>query len=192
MRGVTCNTVLIAVLRVISTHTPHARRDKPHHFLKNAISNFNSHASCEAWRRVFGFLLFSYDFNSHASCEAWPCIAISFRSLITISTHTPHARRDANDIFVSRFNFKISTHTPHARRDFGLSLANFIISANFNSHASCEAWREAFFRLRHSIHISTHTPHARRDVQTAKIANKIKISTHTPHARRDSSQLKRV
>ena len=33
---------------VISTHTPHARRDWSAAFASAAISNFNSHASCEA------------------------------------------------------------------------------------------------------------------------------------------------
>ena len=38
------------------------------------------------------------------------------QSNMTISTHTPHARRD--DLLPSgSITFKISTHTPHARRD---------------------------------------------------------------------------
>ena len=55
-----------------------------------------------------------------------------------ISTHTPHARRDACALMrVARY--KISTHTPHARRD------------------ACALIRVARYK------ISTHTPHARRD-----------------------------
>ena len=63
---------------------------------------------------------------------------LNFRNLfLTISTHTPHARRDegaSSNVSV----VPISTHTPHARRD------KFIIflllpAPYFNSHASCEA-----------------------------------------------------
>ena len=36
--------------------------------------------------------------------------------LMSISTHTPHARRDLEPTPYN-FKFKISTHTPHARRD---------------------------------------------------------------------------
>ena len=36
---------------------------------------------------------------------------------ISISTHTPHARRDFMGIGIFAFFIRISTHTPHARRD---------------------------------------------------------------------------
>ena len=56
-----------------------------------------------------------------------------------ISTHTPHARRDLKETWITPPDEPISTHTPHARRDMkGLSDYN-------------------------NIPISTHTPHARRD-----------------------------
>ena len=54
-----------------------------------------------------------------------------------ISTHTPHARRD--DIFVAaHFIFNISTHTTHARRDLRRN-SRITLHCYFNSHASCEA-----------------------------------------------------
>ena len=78
----------------------------------------------------------------------------------TISTHTPHARRDPSGAPQWLQNF-ISTHTPHARRDrlqyLGrLTKCKFLLtrlmrgvttrlskfssmSRNFYSHASCEA-----------------------------------------------------
>ncbi len=58
--------------------------------------------------------------------------------LLSISTHTPHARRDLGLFnFFARFE-EISTHTPHARRDRALwQLVKWV--NNFNSHASCEA-----------------------------------------------------
>ena len=58
---------------------------------------------------------------------------------VTISTHTPHARRD--DLREqSFFHHLISTHTPHARRDHS----------------------QVYYFFTNVI--STHTPHARRDV----------------------------
>ena len=56
---------------------------------------------------------------------------------LLISTHTPHARRDGNSI-IGNAEILISTHTPHARRDDWTKSADGL-SANFNSHASCEA-----------------------------------------------------
>ena len=58
---------------------------------------------------------------------------------LMISTHTPHARRDRNDLTIRRTSF-ISTHTPHARRD-----------------------QKSLHLLGRPSRISTHTPHARRD-----------------------------
>ena len=57
---------------------------------------------------------------------------------LTISTHTPHARRDVEKNGDSE-TVEISTHTPHARRDI-----NMLMDLN-------------------GLGISTHTPHARRD-----------------------------
>ena len=63
---------------------------------------------------------------------------ISSSVIPSISTHTPHARRDG--LPVTRVTgTDISTHTPHARRDN-------------------VAFLLAIVRV-----ISTHTPHARRD-----------------------------
>ena len=48
MRGVTLQTLVDENGRVISTHTPHARRDIYHQLQEEGRLNFNSHASCEA------------------------------------------------------------------------------------------------------------------------------------------------
>ena len=58
---------------------------------------------------------------------------------ITISTHTPHARRDGKVNKPIVHFFTISTHTPHARRDLRDTGSSY------------------------DLKISTHTPHARRD-----------------------------
>ena len=55
-----------------------------------------------------------------------------------ISTHTPHARRDAKLAGERKVRKFISTHTPHARRD-KTRIRTFTGLENFNSHASCEA-----------------------------------------------------
>ena len=55
----------------------------------------------------------------------------------SISTHTPHARRDVH-ILRRGHGLNISTHTPHARRDDISEIGNGG-DENFNSHASCEA-----------------------------------------------------
>ena len=55
-----------------------------------------------------------------------------------ISTHTPHARRDAMADQWCEYIEKISTHTPHARRDT-VGVVNLLPAMDFNSHASCEA-----------------------------------------------------
>ena len=111
----------------------------------------------------------------------------------SISTHTPHARRDffvlflRNDVFqfqltrlmrgvtgrlnAARVRSIISTHTPHARRD------KFCYSDSTDKD------------------ISTHTPHARRDLLLRCPVLHLCISTHTPHARRDefdSARLKTI
>ena len=105
-------------MQLISTHAPHARRD----------------------RRKKLALGMSIHFYSRASCEARRFRSLTSRMTSKISTHAPHARRDDNEgrwkyieeDFYSRascearLNLKfceeilcnISTHAPHARRDF--------------------------------------------------------------------------
>ena len=48
LRGVTCWLLRCGRIQIISTHTPLARRDRPHIILKFLRKNFYSHASCEA------------------------------------------------------------------------------------------------------------------------------------------------
>ena len=126
------------------------------------MTNFNSHASCEAWRQAPCRVFQGYPhFNSHASCEAWP---ISWYRVFTIfSFQLTRLMRGVTDCFPVRVSVcDISTHTPHARRDWNalavfLYLTEFQLTRlmrgvtrssqyygdstfHFNSHASCEAW----------------------------------------------------
>ena len=132
------------------------------------ITDFNPHASCEAWLlytplyRVY--IVFQSTrlmrgvtnprteieveevyFNPHASCEAWPCISVHFPFAVLISIHTPHARRDSINIFFLFAAKYISIHTPHARL--------------YAKNAGTDRWRN----------ISIHTPHARRDSKNTQI-----------------------
>ena len=104
--------------------------------------------------------------------------------MISVSTHTPLARRDLRRRASFSHSVRVSTHTPLARRDF------------------------AFLAFWRTHYVSTHTPLARRDYGrtpmsviitkfqltrllrgvTMESLKKYKVnavSTHTPLARRD-------
>ena len=139
MRGVTQFYDHLIYRHYISTHTPHARRDRVAKFaiVDNHISTHTPHA-----RR-------DLEFDPMRNFDK------------TISTHTPHARRDCLTV-APRNYMQISTHTPHARRDVILWISVSCM-CNFNSHASCEAWPFKAHTVNGKTFISTHTPHARRD-----------------------------
>ena len=139
MRGVTISEKPEIPNSVISTHTPHARRDG------NRDSRRRSQCEFQLTRLMRGVTNRKYN-GTFA---------------IDISTHTPHARRDtANLIALTRLT--ISTHTPHARRDgtydttsvttFAFQLTRLMRGVTLNVSSVSE-----------TITISTHTPHARRD-----------------------------
>ena len=168
---------------MISTHTPHARRDRGQELFRG-ISRISTH-------------------TPHARRDR---TEVFQPSLNTISTHTPHARRDQLRLEKSSIN-TISTHTPHARRD-SFSCMSWRYERNFNSHASCEAWLlHVKFVLRHPEFQLTRLMRGvtRKEKDLTKlrkfqltrlmrgvtIVNKWVdehpvISTHTPHARRDT------
>ena len=144
----------------ISTHTPLARRDNQAIAFENHMSNFYSHAPCGARRtddqndqRCAGFLLT----RPMRGATRMRC---QHGVVQKISTHTPHAGRDAdargnreqhrrfllirllrgatNSITSDLNGDEISTHTPLARRDAMVRTAATEL-ADFYSHASCEA-----------------------------------------------------
>ena len=125
---------------VISTHTPHARRDLCEHFnakLMN-ISTHTPHARRDVTKTVIHFMTKK------------------------ISTHTPHARRDDRTVYVG-FDLSISTHTPHARRDLakaGTVRTSILFQLTRLMRGVTRTFKEAIY----PIVISTHTPHARRDL----------------------------
>ena len=171
------------------------------------MTNFNSHASCEAWRQAPCRVFQGYPhFNSHASCEAWP---ISWYRVFTIfSFQLTRLMRGVTDCFPVRVSVcDISTHTPHARRDWNalavfLYLTEFQLTRlmrgvtrssqyygdstfHFNSHASCEAWLSAILDHYSDDNFNSHASCEAWRMTIAWKWNQRTISTHTPHARRD-------
>ena len=205
MRGVTIWTEFQSSTLDISTHTPHARRDPGVHSLQPQSSNFNSHASCEAWQITPLIQLLPLVFQltrlMRGVTTVAPCGMVSGVFQLTrlmrgvtvvndykpdtiyISTHTPHARRD-NSFCCVCIVALISTHTPHARRDNEIrfkrcALRKFQLTRLMRG-VTRDSWRNL-----HGTLISTHTPHARRDRCRHEWTPQNWISTHTPHARRD-------
>ena len=107
----------------------------------------------------------------------------------------------------SKSNVSISTHTPLARRDFRVDFDLTPEQAFLLTRLSQgvtpppqspvhRLWKFLLTRLSQGVtkrgnnaevrrDISTHTPLARRDLRPGLTSNKIPISTHTPLARRD-------
>ena len=121
----------------ISTHTPLARRDLSSCFRSAALETFLlTRLLRGATPAPVHQLSLVSNFYSHASCEARRIIPTNIRHC-RISTHTPLARRD--DSFVNwMHDYGISTHTPLARRDDN-AYRHGRPFHNFYSHASCEA-----------------------------------------------------
>ena len=193
------------VITQISTHTPHAGRDSARSPVGLARRDFNSHAPCGARPRGEPIRRICTYFNSHAPCGARlpffrpPCFDVPFQL-------TRPMRGATQWFFSSSLIALISTHTPHAGRDADCKVKHRII-LHFNSHAPCGARRAGrrksnsrnTFQLtrpmrgatpcglprRGDTGISTHTPHAGRDHVSADQLRGSGISTHTPHAGRD-------
>ena len=131
--------LLMQTVQMISTHTPHARRDKEL-FNSFTVINISTHTpragrnDKEERRTCFGL-----DFYSHAPCGARRALT-NLQKILDEFLLTRPMRGATRILFLRRRTVPISTHTPHARRD--------------------PARRP---RL-HVRPISTHTPHARRDI----------------------------
>ena len=124
-----------------------------------------------------------FDFYSHASCEARRKLISGTVAAISISTHTPLARRDTQEncwaMWILSFLLTrllrgatsgktsptqpnlISTHTPHAGRDI-TPTSSGTLSAFLLTRPMRGATIISLSRL-HIFSISTHTPHAGRD-----------------------------
>ena len=127
-------------------------------------------------------------------------------SIVDISTHTPHARRDVSRFLDTPHHSLISTHTPHARRDSLLPL----ISKNSSIFQLTRLMRGVTlladksasgktFQLTRLMRGVTSMPlifSSSRLFQLTRLMRGVthelsfsdrfsEISTHTPHARRD-------
>ena len=114
MRGATKDAKSDKATLNISTHTPHAGRDKSVLYMRPpfTISTHTPHAGRDTkWR-----------WQSH---------------MCLISTHTPHAGRDRQQKPYQNA-VRISTPTPHAGRDDN-GLGAEVPKADFYSHAPCGA-----------------------------------------------------
>ncbi len=159
MRGVTYRSRTDRLVILISTHTPHARRDNNSLALRHSItiSTHTPHARRDVpcplpasfgglfqltrlMRGVTVSVITTRVYGLFQLTRLMRGVTVSVDGkydVVYISTHTPHARRD---VVTTRDNSKmyISTHTPHARRDLILPCAGRPYPY-FNSHASCEA-----------------------------------------------------
>ena len=161
MRGATKYWKPIHQKNLISTHTPHAGRDR---FLR---------------------ILFFHgvNFYSHAPCGARRCKKLFLVKSGKISTHTPHAGRDHRWLFHRR-NTWISTHTPHAGRDCCL-FHQPVFRKNFYSHAPCGARLQYTHYGFPCIRFLLTRPMRGATLPLSVWISESEISTHTPHAGRD-------
>ena len=79
----------------------------------------------------------SYIISTHTPHAGRDAVASPLFNDVAISTHTPHAGRD---MLIGRLTEAeyISTHTPHAGRDM-LATTTTYSASDFNSHAPCGA-----------------------------------------------------
>ena len=130
------------------------------------------------------------------------------RCSINISTHTPHAGRDAIPAQFSCCCCNFYSHAPCGARQAifpdRIKPVRFLLTRpmrgattlslysprpvpHFYSHAPCGARHRQFGIEDDADEISTHTPHAGRDkITLLDTSHPCSISTHTPHAGRDT------
>ena len=144
MRGVTKYSLTLSHNRIISIHTPHARRDnvsKIAHLIWFFISIHTPHARrdrCNAplvWR--------SSDFNPHASCEAWHFLRLSHEAIhLFQSTRLMRGVTACLALTGRRLTAFQSTRLMRGVTGvyhwFGWEIRHF------NPHASCEAWPNVY------------------------------------------------
>ena len=78
----------------ISTHAPHAGRDRKEKVKMRKDSNFNSRAPCGARRRIPLHCDFHDGFQLTRPMRGATAPKVQLVDLLCISTHAPHAGRD--------------------------------------------------------------------------------------------------
>ena len=163
MRGATLIELCIAIAEGISTHTPHAGRDKWHmeHAVLTAISTHTPHAGRD--RLAFATQALLENFYSHAPCGARRELVANLRLHYAFLLTRPMRGATRGTLTACRQDGVISTHTPHAGRDLHLIRSGEIVPFDFYSHAPCGARPDPESHRTAGRYISTHTPHAGRD-----------------------------
>ena len=163
MRGATLIELCIAIAEGISTHTPHAGRDKWHmeHAVLTAISTHTPHAGRD--RLAFATQALLENFYSHAPCGARRELVANLRLHYAFLLTRPMRGATRGTLTACRQDGVISTHTPHAGRDVCIQHQS-CAQSNFYSHAPCGARPRSPSAICISSVISTHTPHAGRDL----------------------------
>ena len=162
MRGATGARRTRTSASQISTHAPHAGRDRARTVCKTpafCISTHAPHAGRDNVRR-------------------WRTEAVE-----AISTHAPHAGRD----YISRrsaaplknFNSRAPCGARRPSFSFLFFASKFQLTRPMRG-ATTPAADRAF-----APYISTHAPHAGRDIGESAENYRMGISTHAPHAGRD-------
>ena len=146
----------------ISTHTPHARRDlsTTQFYLRQLISTHTPHArrDREIHQRTGVPGIFQLTRLMRGVTESW-----LYRSSDKWFQLTRLMRGVTNQNGTRQTMTKSFQLTRLMRGVTTLLKVSVLQFGNFNSHASCEAWRPCQRSAFYSLGISTHTPHARRD-----------------------------
>ena len=186
MRGATMTGATSWVDKFISTHTPHAGRDKFAVSLMFGIVDFNSHAPCGA--RLSAGTIRTANITFQLTRPMRGATAVDAQRFFDfyISTHTPHAGRDVSPSFQADTVWTFQLTRPMRGATLALKRSGSDES-HFNSHAPCGA------RLVHAckplislIYFNSHAPCGARRLGNHLLRAALFISTHTPHAGRDS------
>ena len=135
MRDVTCRIFFCTHINSVSTHTPHAGRDPERNTAALSNTMFLLTRPMRDVTRTYDLQLMRLAFLLTRPMRDVtinvPCQEVFGR----VSTHTPHAGRDARKMELLKY-ISVSTHTPHAGRDARFC-ARYMANFGFYSHAPC-------------------------------------------------------
>ena len=173
------------VIYQISTHTPHAGRDRAERQKVHRIADFYSHAPCGARPSDDADAPEPVDFYSHAPCGARLCSDSETARLQQFLLTRPMRGATRGSIkklgkqtkFLLTRPMRGATDATEER----FQRIEFLLTRPMRGATRYEMYTLPLYR------ISTHTPHAGRDFTELLELTSAAISTHTPHAGRDSS-----
>ena len=183
MRGATLEGKADKTALAISTHTPHAGRDRIPPLLECKELDFNSHAPCGARQASLSLKDAAAAFQLTRPMRGATKTACNRTQLRGISTHTPHAGRDRahepEAVTINKFQLT------RPMRGATYSCSRCTCYGRFQLTRPMRGATQTFRFLWDGHNISTHTPHAGRDFIEYFDYILVFISTHTPHAGRD-------